>query len=83
MNLCFLIAKVVSEIKFDFILNSKDISIVRFCIELENKSVVIVKVYNEIADYCYKNLIKCRIIGIQGYLNSNKEIVIRDINRFV
>ena len=82
MNLCFLIGKVVSEIKFDFILNSKDSSIARFSIELENKSVV-VKGYNEIADYCYKNLITGSIVVIQGSLNSNKEIIIIDINKFV
>ena len=83
MNLCFLIGKVVSEIKFDFILNSKDISIARFSIELENKSVVVVKGYNEIADYCYKNLIKDSIVGIQGSLNPNKEIIIIDIKAFL
>lgn len=83
MNLCFFIGKVVSEIKFDFILNSKDSSIARFSIELENKSVVVVKGYNEIADYCYKNLITGSIVVIQGSLNSNKEIIIIDINKFV
>lgn len=83
MNLCFFIGRVVSEIQFDFILNSKDISIVRFSIELENKSIVIVKGYNEIADYCYKNLITGSIVGVQGSLNSNKEIIIIDINKFV
>lgn len=83
MNLCFLIGKVVSEIQFDFLLNSKDISIVRFSIELENKSVVIVKGYNEIADYCYKKLIKGSIVGLQGSLNSNNKIIITDINKYV
>ena len=83
MNLCFLIGKVVSEIKFDFILNSKDISIARFSIELENKSVVVVKGYNEIADYCYEDLTKGSIIGMQGYLNSNKEIIIINIKEFL
>ena len=83
MNLCFLIGKVVSEIKFDFILNSKDISIARFSIELENKSIVVIKGYNEIADYCYKKLMKSRIVGIQGSLNSNKEIIIIDIKEFL
>ena len=82
MNLCFLIGKVVSEIKFDFILNSKDSSIARFSIELENKSVV-VKGYNEIADYCFKDLTKGSIIGMQGYLNSNKEIIIINIKEFL
>ena len=83
ISLCFLIGKVVSEIKFDFILNSKDISISRFSIELENKSIVIVKGYNEIADYCYKNLITGSIVGVQGSLNSNKEIIIIDIKEFL
>ena len=36
MNVCFLIGKIVSKIKFDFILNGKNISIVRFDMELEN-----------------------------------------------
>lgn len=83
MNLCFLIGKIVSEIKFDFILNSKDISIARFSIELENKSIVIVKGYNEIADYCYKKLMKSNIVEIQGSLNSDKEIIVIDINEFL
>lgn len=83
MNLCFLIGKIVSEIKFDFILNSKDISIARFSIELENKSIVIVKGYNEIADYCYKKLLKGSIVEIQGSLNSDKEIIVIDINEFL
>lgn len=52
-------------------------------IELENKSVVVVKGYNEIADYCYKDLTKGSIIGMQGYLNSNKEIIIINIKEFL
>ena len=52
-------------------------------IELENKSVVVVKGYNEIADYCYKDLTKVSIIGMQGYLNSNKEIIIINIKEFL
>ena len=53
MNLCFLIGKIISEINFKFVLNSKNISIAYFKIELNNKSIVEVKAYNELADYCY------------------------------
>ena len=34
MNICFFIGKIISEIKFDFILNGKDISIAVFYIKL-------------------------------------------------
>ena len=40
MNLCFVIGKIVSEIEFKFIINSKNISIAYFKIELINKIIV-------------------------------------------
>ena len=52
MNICFLIGKIVSEIDFKFIVNNKkyySISILQ--IELNNKSIITVKGYNEIADF--------------------------------
>ena len=52
MNLVYIQGKVVSKIDFKFIINSKNISIAIFKVELRNKSVVVVKAYNEIADYC-------------------------------
>lgn len=78
MNLCFITGKVINDIKFKFILNSKNISIAYFKLKLQNDSIVEVKVYNEIADYCYSKLEKGNIVAIQGYLNKAIEIVIEE-----
>ena len=79
MNLCFIIGKVVSEIEFKFIINSKHISVAIFEIELRNKTVIKVKEYNEIADMCYQNLIKGEIVTIYGSLNNEMEVVINEL----
>lgn len=79
MNICFFIGKIISEIKFDFILNSKDISIAILTIQLMNGSIIKVKGYNEIADYCYSTLKQGMNIQIQGYINNKYEIILEDI----
>ena len=72
-------------------LNSKNISICEFKIKLENKSKIIVKAYNEKADYCYKKLYrlidKKRDINkslvnviIVGRINNKSEIEVKEIN---
>ena len=81
MNICFIIGKIISEVEFDFIINSKNISIIIFEIELEDKVKVRVKGYNEIADYCYQQLKRNDNISIQGLLNSNGEIEIQEIEK--
>ena len=78
MNICFLIGKIVSDVEFKFVLGSKHISIVIFKLELINRSIVTVKAYDEMADLCYQKLQKGDIIGIQGYLDSNMEIIIQE-----
>ena len=74
MNICFFIGKICSNIQFDFIINSKNTSIVRFNIELSNGSIINVKAYNEIADYCYRKLKLNDEIFIQGYLDNKMEL---------
>ncbi len=80
MNLVFIIGKIVSDIKFDFVLNSKKISIISFELELNNKSIARVKGFDEVADFCYSKLIVEDIVNIFGILNSNGEIIIQEIN---
>ena len=76
MNICIVYGKIVSKIEFEFIINVKKYySIVIFQIELNNKSIVTVKGYNEIADYCYKNLSKGKYCVIQGKIN------VKEINK--
>ena len=79
MNLCFLMGKINSEINFNFILNSKNISVASFELEINVDSKVEVKAYDEMADWCYQNLARKDIVLIQGELNSNLEIIITSI----
>lgn len=72
MNECFFIAKIISKIQFDFLIKTKNISIVRFVVELDNKSKINVKGYNEIADKCYKRLRKGDYVSINGRINKNE-----------
>lgn len=80
MNECFLIGKIINDIDFKFIINSKKYySISIFQIELNNKSIITVKGYNEIADFCYKSLIKNNYIALYGELDGKMEIVLRNV----
>ena len=83
MNLCFIIGKIVSEIKFDFIINGKsigkNISAVRFCIEVGNEKIYVIG-YNKIADKCYKELKKGDLVSIFGKMNS-RLVIIEEIDK--
>ena len=71
MNICFFMGKIINDIDFEFIIDDeKYYAIAIFQIELNNKSVITVKGYNEIADFCYKRLTRNVYIAIYGNLNS-------------
>ena len=76
MNICILLGKIVSEIEFQFIINSKNKSISYFDLELLNKSIIKVRAHNEIADYIYSKLSKGDTIVIEGRLRTNEIIEI-------
>lgn len=84
MNICFIIGKIISEIKFDFIIEnntiSKDIVTTRFEILLENGSIIKVKSYGKIAEECFQKYVKSDIVSIYGILNSNGELEIQEID---
>lgn len=75
MNLCFLMGKIISEVEFNFILNSKNISVASFELEIGKDSKALVKAYNERADWCYQKLAKNDVVLIQGELTTRIEIV--------
>ena len=80
MNKCFFIGKIISDIDFKFIVDSKKYySISIFKIELNNKSIITVKGYNEVADICYKSLTKNDFIALYGKLDSKMEIALQNI----
>ena len=78
MNLCFIIGKIISNINFDFCINSENISITYFNIIINKDTVIKVIGYNEIADYCYSNLKLGEQIFIKGKLR-NDCILIEEI----
>ena len=75
ISICFLYGKVISDIDFNFIINNKNKSIAIFKIKLLNGSILTVKAYNQLADYCYSRIKKEDIIYIQGYVRS-KDIIL-------
>lgn len=80
MNEVFLTGKIISNVEFRFIINSKNISIAMFNIELDDKQIIKVKAYNEIADYCFSKLKNTDRIFINGEL-SGIYVIVKDIKR--
>ena len=50
-----------------------------FKLKVGKDTKVLVKAYNDMADWCYQNLARKDIVLIQGELNSKMEIVISEI----
>lgn len=84
INICFLAGKIVSEIKFDFLYNSKKhISIAEFWIlpdsdvmRIYTKSNIAqcnikVRAYDNIADIIYRNFEKNSFISLSGIYTPN------------
>ena len=79
MNKVFLIGKIITEIEFKFIINSKNISIASFKIETLDKQIISIKAHNEIADYVYSKFNKNDIITIEGKLEENCVTMVKSI----
>ncbi len=71
MNEVFLIGKVISDIKFKFIINSKNKAIIWFEIETNDKQIVRIQAYNQLADFAYSKLNKNDKVFISGYIEDN------------
>lgn len=81
MNLIIVKGKIMKNIKFKFIIKNKNKSIAILKLKLSNNSIIIVKAYNKLADYCYRELKKEDNILIEGYLNSKLEIIPKIIEK--
>ena len=81
MNICFFSGEIVSDVSFNFII-SKDKSfkkcrhfnICYFELSLSNKTTVKVKAYDELADFCYRNLKNRDYVFLYGCLNDRFEV---------
>ena len=78
MNLCILSGKVVNEIELKFIYNpikksigKKHISVVQVVLELQNNQKVLLKAYNEMADWFYQHIKEGDNIVVEGKVRSN------------
>ena len=71
MNEVFLIGKIISDIEFKFIINSKNKAIACFEIETNDKQIVRIQAYNQLADFAYSQLNKNDKVLINGYIEAN------------
>lgn len=71
MNEVFLIGKIISDIKFKFIINSKNKAIAWFEIETNDKQIVRIQEYNQLADFAYSKLNTNDKVFINGYIEAN------------
>ena len=80
MNEVFLIGKVLTDVEFKFMINSKRIAKARFKIKviIDNEIINIVA-YDEIADYVYKNINTQNMVMINGCIENNN-VIIKKIN---
>ena len=81
MNICFFIGKIISDVKFNFIIskdksfkNCKNTSIAKFDLILANKTIIKVVCYDELADFCYSNLKLRNIVFVSGIINEKFEL---------
>lgn len=71
MNEVFLIRKLISDIEFKFIINSKNKAIACFEIKTADKQIVRVQAYNKLADFAYSKLNSNDKVFINGYIETN------------
>jgi single-strand binding family protein len=71
MNEVFFIGKIISNIEFKFIINSKNKAIACFEIETNDKQIVRVEAYNKLADFAYSKLNSNDKVFINGYIETN------------
>ena len=88
MNECFVIGKIISDIKFDFVIGNEEnfskkenISVVRFCLELLDKNKIYVIGYNFISDFCYQKLKINDYILIEGNIKTKGYIEIENVEK--
>ena len=71
MNEVFLIGKIISDIEFEFIINSKNKAIACFEIKKADKQIVRIQAYNQLADFVYSKLNTNDKVFINGCIEAN------------
>lgn len=79
MNLIYIIGRVVSDIDYKFTYKSNRNAVSTFICKLDNGSLVKIKAFDNNADYCYANLEQENFVIIEGKLDSENNIIIKNI----
>ncbi len=61
--------------------NKKNISIAKTKLKLENESVIVIKGYDEMADWMVQNIKKEDEVILQGKINTKMEVEVKWIKR--
>lgn len=82
MNICFFSGKIITDIKFRFIIGNKyNYSIAMFKLQIDSNTIVTIKAYNEFADYCFQMLKYEDKICIYGKINDTNEVEIQYLKK--
>ena len=80
MNEVFIIGKIISDIDFKFIINSKTKkSIARFTIKTKTNQEICIRAYNDLADYTYSRFKQNDNIFVYGRLDGDY-VILKNIN---
>lgn len=71
MNEVFLIGNIVTNIDFDFMINSKNMSISRFVIKTLDNQIIKLHSYNNLADFAYSKLKENDEVFVYGKLHQD------------
>ena len=80
MNKVFIIVKII-EYKYYFSINKKQNAICTIKGRLLNESLINLQAFNSQADKCLRIIQKEKTYMVCGYLNSNMEVIIEDIEK--
>ncbi|MDO4391742.1 MAG: single-stranded DNA-binding protein [Clostridium sp.] len=76
MNRVYLMGKIITDIEFKFIINSKNISVAMFKIKtIKDNQIINIKAYNDKADSFFSKCDKGDTVIIEGKLQENTVIV--------
>ena len=75
MNEVFLTGIVIGEISFKFIIKSKNISVAKFTIATLDNQKIVLKAYNDCADFVYNKLRGNDKIFVNGKIYNNEVVV--------
>ena len=78
MNEVFLTGIIIGEISFKFIIKSKNISVAKFTIATLDNQKIVLRAYNDCADFVYSKLSVNAEIFVNGKIYNN-EVVVKSI----